>query len=465
VPVAGSSPLAAAATTQPVEVWVCELVVCLLFTRCHYYAQDAVSQEDHPMNPSGGGPASAAAVPEGGSAAPIPPAEGGGFEGLGLRQELIAGIESYGLLRPSAYQLRALPPVLAGRDAILQAPSGAGKTLALAMGLMQRIDPEAYSCQALVLLPVRELAQNMQQVFGILGEPMRARARACVGGRGVLEDIEALHQNNAPHVVLGTPGRILNLLTRGDLRLGDLRVLAFDEADQLLDRGFAEQIQEVLTTGGLPQGVQVVLTACTLPQEVEDVLVSRCMRHPVRVVQVQELRTLEHTRHYCVEVASGGGEEGGRLGLLAELLAALRITQAVIFCSTRRSCEAVLGCLAARALSVSMVHGEMEQQGREAALRDFRAGGSRLLISTPGAVEWGAELVGAGVAINFDTPRTPEEYFRRVGRPRMRFVRRAVAITLAEESDALALVRGIGEAYGVSIEDLPEDVSDLLQDP
>jgi len=188
------------------------------------------------------------------------------FDDLDLQEGLLRGIYSYGFEKPSAIQQRAIRPVLDGRDTIGQAQSGTGKTATFVIGCMQRMDFNHKACQALILAPTRELAQQIHKVVLALGDYLKVKCHACIGGTSVRDDIDRLRDGQ--HCVVGTPGRVYDMLSKRHLRIDDLLTFVLDEADEMLSRGFKDQIYDIFKT--LPPNVQVCLFSATMPPEILD---------------------------------------------------------------------------------------------------------------------------------------------------------------------------------------------------
>merc|ERR1711990_474900 len=252
------------------------------------------------------------------------------FDDMHLREELLRGIYAYGFEKPSAIQQRAIVPCVKGHDVIAQAQSGTGKTATFSISILQQVDTKLNSCQALVLAPTRELAQQIQKVVMALGDYMGAQCHACIGGTSVREDMHKL--NNGIHIVVGTPGRVFDMISRRVLRVNEIKMFVLDEADEMLSRGFKDQIYDVFRT--LNPNIQVVLLSATMPPDVLEVT-SRFMREPVRILVKKEELTLEGIRQFYVSVE----REEWKLDTLCDLYETLTITQAVIFCNTRRKVD------------------------------------------------------------------------------------------------------------------------------
>jgi translation initiation factor 4A len=210
------------------------------------------------------------------------------FDAMDLREDLLRGIYGYGFEKPSAIQQRAVKPVLMGRDVIAQAQSGTGKTATFAISILQSLDTSVRECQALILAPTRELAQQIMKVLISLGDFMTIEVHACVGGTAVRDDIAKLR--TGVHVVVGTPGRVFDMINRRALRLQNVKLFVLDEADEMLSRGFKEQIYDVFKF--LPEKVQCALFSATMPREVLEVT-NKFMRDPIRILVKRDELTLE----------------------------------------------------------------------------------------------------------------------------------------------------------------------------
>merc|ERR1719197_509584 len=295
------------------------------------------------------------------------------FDAMDLKEDLLRGIYAYGFEKPSAIQQRAVKPTLLGRDVIAQAQSGTGKTATFAIGILQRLDTDIKYCQALVLAPTRELAQQIVKVITALGDFMSVKIHACVGGTAVREDIRTLQ--NGVHVVVGTPGRVYDMINRRALRLADTKIFALDEADEMLSRGFKDQIYDVFKF--LPEQVRVALFSATMPLEVLEIT-SRFMQEPIRILVKKDELTLEGIKQFYIAVE----REEWKLDTLCDLYETLTITQAIIYCNTRRKVDWLTDNMTQKDFTVSAMHGDMDQKERDIIMREFRSGSSRVLITT-----------------------------------------------------------------------------------
>jgi len=372
------------------------------------------------------------------------------FDAMELPDELLRGIFSYGFEKPSAIQQRAIKPAMLGKDLIAQAQSGTGKTATFAIGTLAKLDPKQRDCQSLILAPTRELAQQIQKVVLALGDYMDIHVHACVGGTAVRDDIRTLQAG--VHVVVGTPGRVFDMINRRALRLDYIKQFFLDEADEMLSRGFKDQIYDIFKF--LPESVQVCLFSATMPLEVLEVT-DRFMREPVRILVKKDELTLEGIKQFYIAVE----REEWKLETLCDLYETLTITQAIIYCNTRRKVDWLQEEMQKRDFTVSCMHGDMDQRERDIIMREFRTGSSRVLITTD-LLARGIDVQQVSLVINFDLPTNRENYIHRIGRSG-RFGRKGVAINFLTEGDVRYL-RDIEQFYTTEITEMPMDVADLI---
>jgi translation initiation factor 4A len=352
--------------------------------------------------------------------------------------------------KPSAIQQRAIVPCCKNLDLIAQAQSGTGKTATFAIGILQQLDVSLKECQALVLAPTRELAQQIQKVVIALGDYMRALCHACIGGTNVRDDMRKLEMGQ--HVVVGTPGRVYDMIQRRSLNVKSIKLFVLDEADEMLSRGFKDQIYDVFRL--LPDDAQVVLLSATMPPDVLEVT-KKFMRDPIRILVKKEELTLEGIKQFFVLVE----KEEWKLDTLCDLYETLTITQAVIFLNTRRKVDWLTDKMCQRDFTVSSLHGDMDQKEREVIMRQFRTGSSRVLITTD-LLARGIDVQQVSLVINYDLPTNRENYIHRIGRGG-RFGRRGVAINFVTNDDSRVL-QDIEKFYNTKIEEMPMNVADLI---
>ncbi|KAG5531676.1 hypothetical protein RHGRI_026334 [Rhododendron griersonianum] len=464
------------------------------------------------------------------------------FDDMGIKDDLLRGIYNYGYEKPSAIQQRAVVPIIRGRDVIAQAQSGTGKTSMIALTVCQVVDTQSREVQALILSPTRELATQTEKTILALGNFINIQAHACVGGKSVGEDIRRLE--SGVHVVSGTPGRVCDMIKRRTLRTRAIKMLVLDESDEMLSRGFKDQIYDVyrylppeLQTGekkadpealpspeevamhvslaaiyyedqhpwmidldlrlsllspqflmpeeyrrnrivpedekdhttnlndgdgtvddgrrseldetamagmGCSDGIRVVLISATLPNEILE-MTSKFMTDPVRILVKRDELTLEGIKQFFVAVE----REEWKFDTLCDLYDTLTITQAVIFCNTKRKVDWLTEKMRSNNFTVSSMHGDMPQKERDAIMQEFRAGDTRVLITTD-----------VSLVINYDLPNNRELYIHRIGRSG-RFGRKGVAINFVK-SDDIKILRDIEQYYSTQIDEMPMNVADLI---
>jgi len=373
------------------------------------------------------------------------------FDDMNLKPKLLRGIYGYGFEKPSSIQQRAIVPCIKQHDVIAQAQSGTGKTATFAISLLQAVNENDNETQALVLAPTRELAQQIIKVVMALGDYMDVTTHACIGGTNVRQEIQKL-QMDRPQVIVGTPGRVYDMINRKAIDARTINMFILDEADEMLSRGFKDQIYDIFRE--LSGNIQVVLLSATMPEEVLDVT-KRFMRDPITILVKKEELTLEGIRQFYVAVE----QENWKLETLCELYETLTITQCVIFVNTRRKVDYLTQELRNRDFIVSCMHGDMEQKERSVIMSEFRSGSSRVLITTD-LLARGIDVQQVSLVINFDLPNQRETYIHRIGRSG-RFGRKGVAINFVTQEDSRVL-RDIEQYYQTRIEELPDYVADLL---
>ncbi|KAL8270918.1 hypothetical protein Esti_005130 [Eimeria stiedai] len=372
------------------------------------------------------------------------------FDSMSLKEELLRGVYAYGFERPSAVQQRAIVPIIQGRDVIVQSQSGTGKTCVFCLGALQCIDSKVRDPQALVLSPTRELAEQSQKVCLALGDYMSIQVHCCVGGKRVGDDVRALEAG--VHIVSGTPGRVFHMISDRHFSTRHIKMLVLDEADEMLNRGFKEQVYDIYRY--LPPATQVVLVSATLPHEVLE-LTTKFMSNPFRVLVKRDELTLEGIKQFFVAVE----REQWKFDTLTDLYDTLTITQAVIFCNTKTKVEWLAQKLKEANFTVTRMHGDMPQKERDEIMRNFREGQSRVLIATD---VWGRglDVHQVSLVINYDLPNSRELYIHRIGRSG-RYGRKGVAINFVKNDD-IRILRDIEQYYATQIDEMPMNVADLI---
>ncbi|GAB1510072.1 DEAD/DEAH box helicase [Actinophytocola sp. KF-1] len=377
-----------------------------------------------------------------------------GFADLALRPELVRALARVGYEEPTPIQRLAIPPVLAGRDLVGQAATGTGKTAAFALPVLQRISwpREDTDPVGLVLVPTRELAVQVSEAMHRYGHDLGARVVPVYGGQPIGRQLGSLRRG--VDVVVATPGRALDHIARGTLRLTDLRVVVLDEADEMLDMGFAEDIEAILAD--TPEDRQTLLFSATMPARING-MIRRHLRDPARIELGREESTdsdvaLVRQSVYVVP----RGHKPAALGRVLDIEAP---TAAVVFCRTREAVDQLTETLNGRGYRAEGLHGGLDQAQRDRVVGRLRAGTLDLVVATDLAAR-GLDIEQLSHVVNYDVPSAPESYVHRVGRVG-RAGREGVAVTLAEPRE-LRMIKTIERVTGrrIPVETLPT-VADL----
>lgn len=339
------------------------------------------------------------------------------FEELGLKPELLSAVKDLGFEGPTPIQEKAIPVALSGRDILGQAQTGTGKTAAFGLPILNRVVPGG-GLQALILCPTRELAVQVATDLTNFGRHLKVKALPVYGGQSINHQIRALH--NRPEVVVGTPGRLLDHLHRGTLSLEPLRFVVLDEADEMLDMGFREDIEEILSR--CPGKRQTMLFSATMAPPIAD-LARSFLREPEEVA----IRRLEVTAP-LIEQRYYEMNPNQKVESLCRILDAENPSSALVFCRTKRGADELAGNLRIRGYTVEAIHGDLSQRERDSVMTRFRAGGFELLVASDVAAR-GLDISHVSHVINFDIPQDPDSYVNRIGRTG-RAGREGTAITL-----------------------------------
>jgi translation initiation factor 4A len=372
------------------------------------------------------------------------------FESMSLSEELLRAIFAYGYERPSMIQQRGIVPIKEGRDILAQARSGTGKTATFCIGAMSRINPAEKRMQVLILVHTRELAQQIKSVATSLGEYAGITAYAATGGQPLREDLRAIEKG--AHIIVGTPGRIYDLMSRGALKSSFIKVLILDEADQMLEDRFKEQISCILDLG-FPQDCHIALFSATMPDSVVEIA-NKLLQNPVRILVPPEEVTLDGIKQFYVEI----DKEEWKYDVLCDLYKQLTINQAIIYCNKRQKAEWLAEKMVQEGFPLSYIHGEMEPDERQRRMKEFRSGNVRIMISTD-LLARGIDIQQISLVINYELPSQRENYIHRIGRSG-RFGRKGVAINLVG-TEEMKILKEIEEHYTTTISRLSEDLAAL----
>ncbi|MBE1489803.1 DEAD/DEAH box helicase [Plantactinospora soyae] len=378
----------------------------------------------------------------------------GTFADLGLRAELLDALSTLGYEEPTAIQREAIPPLLAGRDLLGQAATGTGKTAAFALPLLQRMPADRRSGEpnALILVPTRELAVQVSEAIHRYGRDLGVRVLPIYGGQPIARQLRVL--DSGVDVVVATPGRALDHISRGTLRLGSLATVVLDEADEMLDMGFAEDIEAILQH--VPEERQTVLFSATMPSRI-DGMARQHLRDPARIEigrQPAPSGTAPLVRQTAYVVARS--HKAAALGRVLDVEAP---TAAIVFCRSREEVDRLTETMNGRGYRAEALHGGMTQEQRDRVMGRLRAGTADLLVATDVAAR-GLDIEQLTHVVNYDVPSAPESYVHRIGRVG-RAGRQGIAITLAEPREH-RMLKTIERTTGqrISIDKIPT-VADL----
>jgi ATP-dependent RNA helicase DeaD len=342
------------------------------------------------------------------------------FSELGLAAELLEAIHDVGYEAPSPIQEQAIPPLLEGMDVIGQAQTGSGKTAAFGLPMLQYVDPTDDEVQGLVLTPTRELCIQVTQALRTYGKRKGVDVVAVFGGAPIRSQQAQLRAGG--HVVVGTVGRVRDLISRHSLMLHACRFVVLDEADEMLDLGFLEDVERILAL--TPSSRQTALFSATMPPAIRR-LADQYLLDPITVKVKTATLTVETVEQFALEVRAQ--EKAGRL---IEVLRAEQPDQAIVFVRTKIRCDQLFRTLRDRGLNVKALHGDMTQGARDGVMISFKDGRLPLLVATDVAAR-GLDIAGVSHIINFDVPTSPDVYVHRIGRTG-RVGRSGRAITLYE---------------------------------
>lgn len=327
------------------------------------------------------------------------------FSELGLSPAALAAVAAAKYITPSPIQAALIPIALTGADCVGQARTGTGKTAAFMLPILDRVDSRRPGVQALVLTPTRELSEQVSAEAQRLAVNRPLKIMCCVGGKNMRQQIKGIE--DGAQVVIGTPGRVIDLNTRGMLNLQTLQVIVLDEADRMLDIGFRPDIERILRK--CPTDRQTLLLSATLPPPVER-LAQRYMRSPQRVDLSSRNIVVETIDQYYITC-----DQDHKFAALVALLLHQRPRQSIVFCRTKRGADRIYSKLGRRLPSVAVIHGDLAQSARDRAMKLFREGKIRLLVATD-VVGRGIDVTGVSHIVNYDVPEFCDDYIHRVGR-------------------------------------------------
>lgn len=365
-----------------------------------------------------------------------------------ISEELMRGIYAYGFDTPSLIQRKALLTIFDKKDIIAQAQSGTGKTGVFTIGVLQKINTEINKTQAMIMAPTRELAKQIYDVITSIGSMIKnIRFHLLIGGTSTDEDAHNL-KTIMPHIIVGCPGRVYDMMRRNHIVSKDINLLVLDEADEMLSVGFKDQIYNIFQY--LNSNIQVGLFSATMPNELQS-LTDKFMRNPVRILVKSELLTLEGIKQYYVAL----NDDTQKYATLKDIFNIISMSQCIIYCNSIKRVMDLTDAMINDGFPVCCIHSNMEKSKRDEAYMDFKAGKHRVLISS-NVTARGIDVQQVRTVLNFDLPRCIFNYLHRIGRSG-RWGRKGTAINFVTRWD-IKTMKDIEKHYHTIIDELPSNI-------
>jgi translation initiation factor 4A len=369
------------------------------------------------------------------------------WDQLNLPVDLLRGIYAYGFESPSDIQKKAILPIISGRDTIAQAQSGSGKTGAFSIATLHKIDLTKNVVQAIIIVPTHELAKQIQGVITSIGSFLdKLRVKLIIGGTSIQQDAAEL-RNSPPHIIVGCAGRIYDMVVRKHLNLSTIKLVVLDEADEMLSKGFKDQIYNIFQQ--FSPEIQVALFSATLPDEILN-LTRRFMINSVKIVMKKEDISVAGIKQYFVAL----NDDRSKYETLKGLFSMISVSQCIIYCNSVKRVVDLHRAMTDEGFSVCCIHSNMNKIERDAAFQSFKTGAFRVLISSDITAR-GIDVQQVQVVVNFDVCKDVSTYIHRVGRSG-RFGRIGCAINFITRKDVFYMKK-IENYYKINIEELPGD--------
>lgn len=371
------------------------------------------------------------------------------WDEMNIKPELLRGIYSYGFEKPSEIQKKSIPFIIQKNDVIAQAQSGMGKTGAFSIGTLELIDTSQPKLQALLLAPTHELVKQTLLVIKSLGSMFpNLVVKNLIGGTSIQEDAEDIRQN-CPHIIVGCAGRVYDMFRRKYINGKDIKILVLDEADEMLSRGFKDQIYNIFQF--MNENIQVALFSATLPQDILS-LTNKFMRNPVKITMEVEKLNLECIKQYFIAMRN----DNDKYETLKDLFSVISVSQCIIYCNSVKRVSELHKAMTEEGFSVCCIHSSMDKIERDREFFNFRNGGYRVLISS-NVTARGIDIQQVSTVINFDITKDPHTYLHRIGRSG-RWGRKGMAINFVTKFD-IPIMKKIEGYYGITMEELPASFS------
>ena len=371
------------------------------------------------------------------------------WENFDLDTSLLRGIYSYGFENPSPIQQKAIKPILDGKDVIAQSQSGTGKTGCFVVASLQKIDLSTQDTQIVIMAPTRELSLQIKSVITEIGSYMKdLKTYLLIGGQSTDYDINNF-KYETPHLIVGCPGRIHEMIRRKHVNTKNIKLIVLDEADEMLSQGFKEQVYNIFQF--LPTNIQVSLFSATLPTQLYN-LTDKFMRDPIKIIVKTDMLTLEGIKQYYVNVE----DDSQKYETLKDLFSVFSVSQSIIYCNSIKRVQDLYNAMTQDGYSVCQIHSGLEKAERVKQYKDFKEGNQRVLLSS-NVTARGIDIQQVSTVINFDIPKCTSTYLHRIGRSG-RYGRKGTAINFITKRD-IRLLKEIEEFYSTQISELPSNFS------
>ena len=329
------------------------------------------------------------------------------WDELEINSLLLRGIYSYGFEIPSIIQQQAIKPLIMGKDIVIQAQSGTGKTATFTIGSLANVDVCDNNTQVLVLSPTKELTIQTAKVFTGLGSMMEGLRVQTLYGGSTIEEGSTFSNKKTPHVICGCPGRVFDMMRRNKISSKKIKLVILDEADEMLSAGFKEQVYNIFQY--FSNTIQVALVSATLPESI-NAIVDKIMRNPIRISVKREMLTLEGISQYYIAV----DDDRQKYATLKDLYSLISISSSIIYCNSVKRVQDLYEAMKDDEFSVCRIHSGMDKEERATSFEDFRTGRTRVLISS-NVTARGIDIQQVSVVVNFDIPKCVNTYLHRIG--------------------------------------------------
>ena len=368
------------------------------------------------------------------------------LEGL-IDSNILRGIYSYGFEKPSPIQKKSIKPLISGRDTIAQAQSGTGKTAAFSVGILSKIDLTENNTQALILSPTKELSTQTAKVLSNIGSMMVGLRVQTLFGGSSLDDYSGFLKKDSPHIICGCPGRVYDMMRRGNITTNKIKIVVLDEADEMLSQGFKEQVYDIFQY--FNSDIQVALFSATLSPQIQPII-DKIMRNPIKITMKTEMLTLEGISQFFVAVE----DDRQKYLILKDTFSAISVSQCIIYCNSVKRVADLYDAMREDGFPVCCIHSSMEPKERDAAFTEFKVGSCRVLISS-NVTARGIDVQQVSTVINFDIPKDVHTYLHRIGRSG-RWGRKGVGINFITRRD-IPKISEIEQYYACEIKEMPSN--------